>query len=460
MKLWHHFFDEDAIPTKSTVVEALNRENVGTYPLDLDSPSGSGVVFFCKFTDPLCDLLREISRNGLERVLVVAVSPSGFPPGCVWRLLQAGAADVFVWDHRVDPAREVADRFQRWEAVDRLVCSPLVQHNLVGKSPNWTFVLRQIVEVAYFTDASILISGESGTGKELVARLVHTLDQRPHKHDLVVLDCTTIVPDLSGSEFFGHERGAFTGAVVARDGAFALGDGGTLFLDEVGDLPLALQAELLRVVQEHTYKRVGSNTWQHTDFRLVCAANRDLLQEVERGRFRRDLYYRIAGWPCRLPALRERSDDILPLTHYFIQQFQPDKEPPELDSGVREYLVCRDYPGNVRDLKQLVARMMYRHVGPGPITVGCIPEEERMNVERGPADWRSGELDSAIRRALSVGVGLKEIRQTVENIAIHEAVSEENGSLKQAARRLGVTERALQLRRAARRRLKEEQGIA
>ena len=133
--------------------------------------------------------------------------------------------------------------------------------------------------------------------------MIHRLDSRLEKRELVIVDCTTIVPELSGSEFFGHERGAFTSAIAAREGAFALADRGTLFLDEVGELPIGLQAELLRVVQERTYKRVGSNAWKNTSFRLVCATNRDLLQEQAHGRFRRDFYYRIAAWTCRLPAL-------------------------------------------------------------------------------------------------------------------------------------------------------------
>src|SRR5678816_4688946 len=143
-----------------------------------------------------------------------------------------------------------------------------------------------------------LIAGESGTGKELVARLIHALDRREPKGPFVVLDCTTVSPELAGSEFFGHERGAFTTAVTAREGAFAMADGGTLFLDEVGELPLALQAELLRVIQERVYKRVGSNTWKQADFRLVCATNRDLAAEEAKGNFRLDLFHRIASSRC------------------------------------------------------------------------------------------------------------------------------------------------------------------
>src|SRR6185437_9667917 len=143
-------------------------------------------------------------------------------------------------------AERAKARFDRWRAVDRLLQSPAIQENLIGGSPAWRLVLRQIVEVARFTTAAVLLIGESGTGKELVGRLVHELDPHASDNELVIVDCTTIAPELSGSEFFGHERGAFTGAIGTRDGAFAGADGGTLFLDEVGELPLTLQAQLLR----------------------------------------------------------------------------------------------------------------------------------------------------------------------------------------------------------------------
>jgi DNA-binding NtrC family response regulator len=238
---------------------------------------------------------------------------------------------------------------------------------------------------------------------------------------------------------------------VPREGAFALADNGTLFLDEVGDLPAGLQAQLLRVVQEGTYKRVGGNTWQQTNFRLVCATTKELPQEVAHGKFRADLYYRVASWTCRLPSLRERVEDILPLTRHFMRRLQADEEPPELDEPVRAYLLKREYPGNIRDLRQVVSRIMYRHVGPGPITVGDILDEERPPVELGLGDWRDTSFEHAIRRALGMGIGLKEIGRAVTETAIRIAVGDEEGNLRRAAQKLGVTDRALQMRRAARR---------
>jgi transcriptional regulator with GAF, ATPase, and Fis domain len=450
MKIWHRSISRRP---QIAILDALARSNLSIQTCESIPQNGScgpGIIFFDKITPQLIDLLRETSGGGMERVLAIAFARDDLKADGIWSLLRAGASDVFAWDHSADPAREVAARFERWEKVDEMVREPLVRDNLAGQSRAWIHTLRQVVEVAHFTDASVLITGESGTGKELVARLIHTLDSRPGKRDLVISDCTTIVPELSGSEFFGHERGAFTGAVAARDGAFAQANGGTLLLDEVGELPLNLQAELLRVVQERTYKRVGGNVWHKSDFRLVCATNRNLIDEQARGRFRSDLYYRIASWTCCLPPLRERREDILVLAKHFINQLRPD-DPPELDDAVCEYLVTRQYPGNIRDLRQLLMRIIQHHVGPGPITAGDIPEDERPPGDGDFKDWRDEGLEQAVRLAVASGVNLKEIERTTGELAERIVLEEEDGNLQRAASRLGVTDRALQLRRAARR---------
>ncbi len=445
MDVWFSFQGQQP---QAAILDSLSNEGVQHHPARPQSTSGAGIVFFDEITPALLDLLRETTGCGLERVLGISLSPASLKPAASWSLLAAGASDVFAWNQSVNSARQVAARFARWEKIDEIVRSSLVKGHLAGQSAPWIRALRRIVDVARFTDSSVLITGESGTGKELFAQLIHTLDQRPNKGKLVVLDCTTIVPELSGSEFFGHERGAFTGAVTAREGAFALADKGTLFLDEVGELPLNLQAELLRVVQERTYKRVGGNTWHKTDFRLVCATNRNLLDEQSQGRFRRDFYYRIASWTCHLPSLDERSGDIAVLARHFINQLCP-QDPPELDEAVRQYLMARQYPGNVRDLKQLVTRMVQHHVGPGPLTVGDVPDDERPHADD-QLNWPAG-LEGAIRTAVASGTSLKEIERTTGELAERIVIEEENGNLQRAAARLGVTDRALQLRRAARR---------
>jgi transcriptional regulator with GAF, ATPase, and Fis domain len=444
---WWELFGRGERNESIDEIQTLTRAGVSVYPRGSDG-SGPGLLLFDDSGEALYDRVREVSRHGSERVLAVARVPGALAGGTSWRLLQAGADDVLSWAETADPARTVALRLERWQHVDRLVDSPLVRDHLVGQGPAWLSLLRQIVEVACFTDASILITGESGTGKELVARLVHTLDRRAQKRELIVLDCTTIVAELSGSEFFGHERGAFTGAITAREGAFALADGGTLFLDEVGELPLPLQGQLLRVVQERVYKRVGGNNWHRTEFRLVCATNKDLKREVERNAFRGDFYHRIANLSCQLPPLRERREDILLLARHFIREFRNGNGDPELGDEVRDYLLMRDYPGNVRELRQCIARIMYRHVGPGPITPGDIPPGERLRGSGGKGAWRDATFEGCIRLAVAMAAGLKEIGRVAEDTAVSIAIAEHAGNLQRAASSLGVTDRALQLRRA------------
>jgi transcriptional regulator with GAF, ATPase, and Fis domain len=414
-------------------------------------PGSAGLLLFDEPGEALYAHVREVSGDGAGRLLAIARTPRALGPGVAWRLLEAGASDVLDWEGVADPALVVRQRLERWQAVDRVLAGPLVRDHLVGDSPAWRSVLRQVVEIARFTDASVLITGESGTGKELIARLIHTLDRRADKRELVILDCTTVVPELAGSEFFGHERGAFTGAVTARDGAFVLADGGTLFLDEIGELPLPLQGQLLRAVQERMVKRVGGNAWRRTEFRLVCATNRDLAADVQRGAFRSDFYYRIANWSCRLPPLRERREDILPLAGHFVRELRQGGPAPGLGDEVREYLLARDYPGNVRDLRQCVARMMSRHVGPGPLTAGDVLPDERPVAPAAAAAWPADTFEQCIRAALARGIGLKEIGRLAEDTAVRIALTEHAGNLQRAAQRLGVTDRALQLRRAARR---------
>ena len=400
-----------------------------------DHDAGRGLLFFHTVTDDLRQRLGERSRDA--QVIAVGIGRASLARGTGLELLNAGASDVVQLGDPLVIARSIAARFRRWAAVDELIDSAVVRRNLIGDHTRWRSFLRRVVDVARFSTLPVLIRGESGTGKELVARLIHTLDAREGKKDLIVLDCTTIVPELSGSEFFGHERGAYTGAAGARDGAFALADGGTLFLDEVGELPLRLQAELLRVVQEGTYKRVGGNTWQKTRFRLVSATHRDLEGEMSEGRFRRDFYYRIAAWSCTMPPLRERREDIPALARHFIDS--------PLDPAVMELLISRDYPGNVRDLRHLCERIAFRHVGDGPVTLGEVPEEER---DEGARPATETFFEQAARAGIVCGMGLKEIANAAADASVRLALQLEGGNVVRAAERLGITDRGLQKRRA------------
>jgi transcriptional regulator with GAF, ATPase, and Fis domain len=407
----------------------------------------AALLLFGEVDEVVVALARDASGGGTTRVLAIHLgNEDDLDADGHWRLLKAGATDILQWRADACCAQTISERLQRWREIDDILNSNVVRKNLIGACPRWRAVLRQVIETARFSDAAVLITGESGTGKELVARLIHTLDPRENKAELVILDCTTIVPELSGSELFGHERGAFTGASNARDGAFALAANGTLFLDEVGELPPAMQAQLLRVVQEHAYKRVGANQWQRSNFRLICATNRDLQAEVGSGTFRSDLYYRIASCTCELPPLRERLQDIVPLSRHFLAN--GGGAAADLTPVVRDFLLQRRWPGNVRELRQLMARIAARHVGAGPVTPGDLPPEEWPHATSGSEDAWSDEFERVIQQAVCRGVKLKELSQYAAETAIRLVVGEESGNLQRAARRLGVTDRALQLRRA------------
>ncbi len=441
-----HFLTRHSSLNRNTLSRSLTEAGIETQCPDKDAAERPELIFFDTVDTELLEQAHTLSGDGTGRVLAISVAQTP-QTDKLWQLIQAGAAEIINWDASPDPTAAIVARLERWAIVDKMVASDSVADLLVGQHPIWKKTVRRLIELAHFSDSSILLLGESGTGKELAARLVHSLDARPKKAEFVVLDCATIVPELSGSEFFGHERGAFTNALQAREGAIELADNGTLFVDEVGELPVALQSQLLRAVQERSYKRVGGNIWRSADFRLVCATNRELSADVTKGRFRQDLYFRIATSVVRLPPLRDRRQDIPALAQHFMRVLHPNEAPPPLDPMVRDYLLSRDYPGNVRELRQVVARIMTRHVGPGPVTIGDIPEDD-WPAPSVAGSWRDDHFEQAIRRALSSGVKLKDIGRAAEDEAIQIAVTDEQGNLQRAARRLGVTDRALQLRRA------------
>ncbi|HNT93519.1 MAG: sigma-54-dependent Fis family transcriptional regulator [Bacteroidales bacterium] len=212
-----------------------------------------------------------------------------------------------------------------------------------------------LIEKALDTNITVIITGETGTGKELVAKAIHYNSKRRHK-PFVPVNVTAIPSELIESELFGHEKGAFTGALSKRIGRFEEADGGTLFLDEIGEMDPALQSKLLRALQEKEIVRVGSNKPIRTDCRIIVATNRNLLEEVKKGNFREDLYYRLRGMPVELPPLRERSNDILILANHFIERFCTENDIPlkKLSEQSRQKLLGYPFPGNIRELKSVV----------------------------------------------------------------------------------------------------------
>jgi transcriptional regulator with GAF, ATPase, and Fis domain len=253
---------------------------------------------------------------------------------------------------------------------------------IVGKSPALEVVLEQVERVAR-TDSTVLIQGETGTGKELIAQAIHNVSPR-YGRPYVKLNCAAIPFDLLESELFGHERGAFTGAIAQKVGRFELADKGTLFLDEVGDIPLALQPKLLRVLQEQEFERLGSGRTHRVDVRLVAATHRNLEQMVQRNEFRSDLYYRLNVFPITLPPLRARIEDIALLVSHFVEVFsrRMAKQISNIPQETLDAFTSYSWPGNVRELQNLIERAVIRSdngvlanplLPPDPNVVGANP---------------------------------------------------------------------------------------
>jgi formate hydrogenlyase transcriptional activator len=253
--------------------------------------------------------------------------------------------------------------------------------DIIGGSSGVRKVMQQVQLVAP-TDATVLITGESGTGKELVARAIHDQSAR-RERPLIKLNCSAVPEGLFDSEFFGHVKGAFTGALKDRPGRFELADGGTLFLDEIGEVPLAMQAKLLRVLQEQELERVGDTRTRKVNVRIIAASNRNLKKEVDEGRFRQDLFYRLSVFPIEVPPLRERREDIAPLVANFIRQSarRMNRPEPQLSKAALDRLGSYDWPGNVRELQNTVERaiILWRE---GPLTFDLPASPTYQNTQQ------------------------------------------------------------------------------
>jgi sigma-54 specific flagellar transcriptional regulator A len=310
--------------------------------------------------------------------------------------------------------------------------------SLVGGSAAVRRVRRLIEQVAD-TDATVLILGESGTGKEVVARNIHYQSSRRYK-PFVPLNCGAIPSELLESELFGHEKGAFTGAINARRGRFEMAEGGTLFLDEIGDMPLAMQVKLLRVLQERVFERVGSNKSVSTNVRIIAATHANLEEAIAAGRFREDLYYRLHVFPIEMPPLRERIEDLPLLINDLISRLEHEKRgsvrfTPQGVRALAEY----HWPGNVRELANLVERLVILYPN-GVVDVQDLPEKYRAQ-ESFPDPGFEASLDlfgpvAAHQRLPREGLDLKDYLGQLEYALICQALDEADGVVAQAAKRL------------------------
>ncbi len=322
---------------------------------------------------------------------------------------------------------------------------------MVGKHPSMTSVFELVRRVAT-TDATVLITGESGTGKELVAKAIHQLSRRRDQR-MVPVHCGAIPEELLESEMFGHERGAFTGAVCSRVGRFRLADNGTIFLDEVGDMSPKLQVKLLRVLEDGIFEPVGSVTSQYVNVRVIAATNRNLEQAVREKRFREDLYYRLRVVPVQMPPLRGRVEDIRLLVEWFLEGLHREK-------GMRRFHVTPDalaamcgysWPGNVRELKNLLEQLVVLGRPDGIIRLADLPEHlVQKRVPGDGCDWNRPPWEFG-----PTGIDFYDELARIEDRMIAQALRLSGGNKKEAARLLRVNRTTL-IEKLKRKRLKAE----
>lgn len=330
-------------------------------------------------------------------------------------------------------ASHVSEKVDQKERLPRFQePSPVPSNDIVGRSKAIRTMVQEIKLVAQ-TDATVLILGESGTGKELVAREIHTQSRR-RDQPLVRVNCASIPRELYESEFFGHVKGAFTGAMKDRAGRFESADGGTLFLDEVGEIPLELQSKLLRVLQEGEYERVGDETIRRVDVRIIAATNRDLMKEVEAGRFRQDLYYRLNVYPIEVAPLRRRMEDIPLLAPYFIDQVARglNYPRPALPDDQMTILQQYDWPGNVRELQNVINRAVI--VSQGRPLQFDLPRGKSLTLE-------TPRLGQPNRVRYQIGIMTDEVMRERERTNLIAALERSHGRIYGpggAAERLGV----------------------
>ena len=380
------------------------------YLVDVRLPDGSGI-----------DLLRWLRANDVDTPILM-ISGHGTIADAV-EATRAGAFDFLekpLGREKVLLSLKHALDQSRLREENRRLREIAGSARMIGNCPAFLRVLEQ-TEMAAASDARVLLTGESGTGKELLAAHLHA--ESPFSSGpFVKVNCAAIPTELIESELFGHEKGAFTGATAARRGKFELADGGTLFLDEVGDLHAASQAKLLRVLQEGEFHRVGGEQAIKVTVRVVSATNRDLQDMVAQQKFREDLYYRLCVVPVRVPALRERREDIGSLAEYFLAEFcaRNNFKPKSLDPDVTDALEQYHWPGNIRELRNTVERM------------AILTRADRLTAESIPIEIR-------LARGVAAPKGnLREAKESAEREHILRALDEAKWNVSGAARALGM----------------------
>jgi DNA-binding NtrC family response regulator len=431
--------------TIATAREAVDTEDPAAVLLDITLPDESGL-----------DMLREIKERSPETIVIMITG--NVDVGTAVNSFRA-AADDFITKpidfnyleellRRSLPAgpspaaRQQSPTMESPRSPSRPQ-PPTGLDEIVGKSPAKDSIIKFIRQAAAAGKTSVLLQGESGTGKELVARAIHSTSSRA-AHPFVAINCGALNPNLMGSELFGHEKGAFTGAVARRSGAFERADGGTLLLDEIGDLPPEGQVTLLRVLQERRFERVGGEKTIAVDVRVIATTNRDLKTEVAQGRFREDLYFRLSVMPFVLPPLRERGEDVLLLAEHFITTLgaQVSKATRSLTPEARDALMKHPWRGNVRELRNVIESALALE------NSDQITLEKSLMLDPTPAKAPSKETEADTEQTYTVGEGgtllpegvkFDNLALTVKRQLVEQAVTLSNGNMKAAAKLLKLS---------------------
>lgn len=403
----------------------FEQNNYGCIVLDISLPGMTGLEW-----------LNELRQGGFEGDVILITGYADMDTAIA--ALRAGAQDFLQKPFRIDQLWYALDRaadqnrLRRENYVLKRTVSSIQQSEqiMVGESAVIRQLKKLIGRVAP-TDSTILLTGESGSGKEVLARTVH---QMSHRNDrpFVPLNCAAISPELIESELFGHTRGAFTGATGSNPGLFYYAQGGTLFLDEIGELPLNMQTKLLRVLEDRKIRPVGANKEVEVDVRILAATNVNLSREVQRGRFRQDLYYRLRVVPVEVPPLRSRPEDIELLVKYFMQHFcrKLRIEPLALTPEMKARFLAYEWPGNVRELKNFIERSMILGYFPkDDLPLNCILDEQLDQTES-----EDGPQPPEIKESL----------EEVERAHILKVLASCQGNKSEAARRLGISRKTLE----------------
>ena len=409
-----------SVSTGTDALASLGRSDVDLVLLDLNLPDIHGIEVLKKAKELDPDLL------------VIVVTGYASVESAV-EALKLGAYDYIKKPFKADVIKlitRLAIEAQQLKKEVRLLRRRLKVPSaidVIAESSQMQLVMRQVTEVARHDSATVLITGESGTGKEVVAQSVHYLSPRKEGPFLEV-NCATLPENLLESELFGHERGAFTDAIQRKKGLFEAAQGGTVFLDEIGEMPMALQAKLLGVLERRKFRRLGGNRDITADVRVIAATNIDPLAAIRERRFREDLYYRLAVFPIVVPPLRERPADVIALAKLFLVQFtrQFHKDFEEIDDEAAGFLVRYGWPGNVRELRNMLERICIMHSG--TILQAAHLPREILTFDEPPAD-------------IDIPEGVLDIEAVIDAVTrqlIQRAMAQTDGNTAQAARLLGI----------------------